>query len=217
MENKTIYLILFCLVLAGGFAYFYYNYDLKKEVIEFSNLSISAEFNGQKIKTGYIIESEHGKIEGNTSQSYEKAIVTKNQEIKIYNKNIDDQNYYIDSRTFNITKSTQRITLELIEPKEINVKILSKNPILVYLESEDARDIDFCLSWSLNYIFVKTNFTETEKFESWNKCYSGGFSLINSNKTIQIDYSKFGTPGENDYIKLLLITGLNNTKEVKIL
>jgi len=203
MENKTIYLILFCLVLAGGFAYFYYNYDLKKEVIEFSNLSISAEFNGQKIKTGYVIESEHGKIEGNTSQSYEKAIVTKNQEIKIYNKNIDDQNYYIDSRTFNITKDTQRITLELIEPKEINVKILSRDPILVNLESEDARNISFCLSWSLNYIFVKTNFTKQE-IKDYKNCY-GTFDLVNSNQTIQIDYTNL----ERQQKRLHQITFIN--------
>lgn len=221
MNKQTIYLIIFCLILAGGFGYFYYKYDFKKPTLEFSTISISAEYNNQKVVTGYVIKTSNGTKIANTSQSYEKAMVVKNTIIKIYNKNIEDQNFYTDLREFNITEDTKRINLKLVEPKEIKIKILSTKPLLVNLESEDARDIDFCISWSSNYIFVEIiNFTKTENFENWHKCYNGDFSLINSNKTIEIDYSKFGTPGKNDYIKLLLLNGAiesKNPQTIKIL
>lgn len=199
--------------------YFYLNYDFTKKPIEYSNLSISAELNNQKVVTGYIIETIDGEIIGNTSQSYEKVIVRKNQIIKIYNKNINDQNFYTDLREVNITKDTMRFDLKLEEPKEIRIKIISEEPLIIDLKSEDARDIDFCLTWSLNYIFVDAkNFTEIEKQEGWEKCYNGDFSLKNSNQTIQIDYSKFGIINDNDYIKLLLInSNKQNTKIVEIL
>lgn len=217
MNKATISLIILCLVLAGTFGYFYYKYDFTKKEIEYSNISISAEFNNQKVVTSYVIEAIN-KIEGNTSQSYEKETV-QNGIIKIYNKNLENQNFYTDLREINITKN-QRITLKLEEPKEIKTEILNKNPIILYLESEDARNIDFCLSWSMNYIFVKTNFTKIDikNYENLD-CYDGNFSLINSNKTIKINYSKFGTPNEDDYIKIILLTDVEskNPKIVKII
>ena len=216
MDKATGILLVFCLILASGFGFLYYKYEYKTESVEYSNISISAEFEGNKIKTGYVIETSNGEILGNTSKSYEKETVKVGDTIKIYNKNLKNQNFYPEIISMAITKNNQRVKLDLKEPKEIIVKINKTNPIKVYLESEDARDIDFCISWSLNYIFVEAlNFTETEKTGNWGRCYDGDFSLKNSNKTIEIKYTRFGNINEDDYIKLF-IKGINN-QTIKIL
>ena len=219
MNKTTIFSLIFCAILIGALAFFYFTYDKKEVSLDYSNLSISAEFNNQKIKTGFVIETVGEIIEGNTSQSYEKVIV-RNGLVKIYNKNLEGQNFYTDSKEINIS-GTQRIDLKLQEARNITVDIISTEPLIIDLKSPDARNIDFCLTWSLNYIFVKSNeFQEIEKIDDWEKCYNGDFSLKDSNQTIQINYSKFGTPGVNDYINLLLINnGIEprNLQIVKIL
>lgn len=218
MDKTTIVMIAFCVILAGTFLYLYYSYDIK-DPVGYSNVSISAEIEGKKIITGFVVETDKGETEGNTSRSYEKFVVNQNQVIKIKNKNIGNQTYYIESKEVNITSETHRIIFKLEEPKEIKTKVLNSNPIVLFLESENARNTDFCLSWSLNYIFVEAvNYTtrdQPENYKSW-KCYRG-FSLLNSNETIQIDYSKFGTPNENDYIKILLFSDEIESQEEQIL
>ena len=215
MNKTTVFSLIFCAILIGALAFFYFTLDKTEVSSEYSNISISADFNNQKIKTGFIVETIDGTIESNTSQSYEKVIV-KNGLVKIYNKNLDGQIFYIDSREINIS-GLQRIDLKLQEAKNITIEIISTEPLIIDLKSNDARDIDFCLTWSLNYIFVKSNeFSEIEKYEGWEKCYDGNFSLKDSNKTIQIEYSKFGTPNGGDYIKLLLINNGIKPKNLQI-
>ena len=215
MNKTTIFSLIFCAILIGALAFFYFTYDKKEVSLDYSNISISAEFNNQKIKTGFIVETIDGTIEGNTSQSYEKVIV-RNGLVKIYNKNLNGQNFYTDSKEINIS-SLQRIDLKLQEAKNITVDIISTEPLIIDLKSSDARDIDFCLTWSLNYIFVKSNeFAEIEKRDGWEKCYRGNFSLKDSNQTIQIEYSKFGTPNGGDYIHLLLINNAVESKNLQI-
>jgi len=219
MSKTTLILTIFCLVLLGALGYFYYKYEYSVSIIEYSNLSISAEENGRKIKTGFIIETQDGNILGNTSKSYEMAKVRIGDVIKIYNKNIEDQNFYTDVKEFEMKPENRRVKLTLEKPKEIIVKINKTKPIKIFLKSEDARNIDFCISWSANYIFVEAlNFTEIDKIDGWSKCYDGNFSLINSNKTIEIKYTKFGTPDDKDYIKLLLLLeNMENTETINIL
>lgn len=208
MRKSLILIFILILLLGGGFTYIYYKYEIpnKNNSITLTNLTISAEYNGKKIKTGYVIESPNGIIEGNTSQSYEFEQVRKNQVIKIYNKNIEDQLFFKDLRIIDISENLIRIDLKLEEPKPINIKKVSENPIILNLTSQDARDIDFCLDWTSAYIFVKVeNYTKIEK-EGYKNCFNGDFSLNESNnQVIKIDYTKFKIPTNEDYIKIILI------------
>lgn len=207
MNKSTVFLIIFCILLAGGLFYFSKNIDFSRKKIEYSNLSISAELKGQKIKTGYIIETSQGRIVGNTSQTYEKQTIQRNQIIKVYNKNLDNQNFYTNYQEINLTEGVKRITLKLEEPTEIIVKINDTNPIQVNLKSENARNVDFCLKSSVAYIFVKNSQYEEKKIENYTdwKCYDSKLKLVNSNETINISYTKFQTPNKNDFIKLILL------------
>lgn len=222
MSRTTNYVIMFCIILFGLFGYLYYNLDFNSK-IEYTNITISAEFNNQKIITGYIIETKDGLIVGNTSQSYEKVVVRKDETIKVYNTNIDNQNFYKNLQDVNLTMNTKRITLKLKEPKIIEYEIERNDLIKINLKSEDARDIDTCISWSTNYIFVKIKNLEeikTDGYDAWGKCYDGNFTLKNSNKTLEIQYNKFGTPNENDFIKIILINSGTEPKteqEIKLL
>lgn len=214
MEKTTISLIIVCLILAGV-GYFIYINQGSKQIEGYSNVTIIAESNNKKVATGFIIEINGEIIGGNTSMSPE-LLKIKNGLVKIYNSNLENQNYYIEEYNINLTGENKRIKFDLDAPKEIKYNLTDSNPINITLYSENARDLDFCLSWSLNYLRVSAlNSTKIEKIKN-KECYDGGFSLLNSNKTIQIEYSKFGELTKNDYIELMLIVGDTNGKTTQI-
>lgn len=189
--------------------YFYFIYDSPQEIEGFSNLSISAEFNNQKIKTGYMINTIDGIVVGNTSQSYEKVTVKKGQTINISNINIAGQSFFKDSQIIEANKDIIRVDLRLEEPTTIDYKMGNSNPVILNISSVDARDIKFCLRWSFNYIFVEAlSYNEIENFEeykNWDKCYTADYSLKNSNKLINISYREFAPTTEKDFIEISLI------------
>lgn len=210
MNKETLVMITIIIIILGITGYFYLNQE-DNDGVEYSNITIYAEEGNKRIKTGYIVNHSSGIIRGNTSQSYERLRVPKGI-VKIYNENLEGQNYFTNIITENISAPTERIKLDLRKPEEINISINDTKPLEISIYSKYAKEIKFCLAWSLNYIFVKAlDFEEIEKIENWDRCYKTNITLENSNATIKVDYTKFGTIKENDYIKLLII---NEDKEI---
>jgi hypothetical protein len=206
MEGKIIVFITLIVALAGVLGFIYYKYQpTQSEEKDLGNISISAESNGKKIKTGLLINGQ----ERNTSEGYELVRLKKGQLIQVENINLENQYFYKDKRVFNLSEENVRLDLELKEPKPLQIQIIPGNPTNITVFSEDFRDLVFCLTWSLNYIFVNSNYTQIDKikgYENWDKCYSTRLSLLNSKIEIPVNYQEFGIITEKDYINISLMT-----------
>lgn len=152
MNNKIIILIVFIIVLCGVLGFIYLKYQKPFGSQEYVNLSISAESNGKKIITGFKV----GDIYGNTSQDYELVQVPKNQNyVNVENVNLPNQFYYKTTQTINLSdQPIVRVDLDLKEFEEPMINITDGNPVNVTITSKDFRDLQFCLTSSLNYIFL---------------------------------------------------------------
>jgi len=220
MKNKIIILFVFLVICAGVVYYVYTTSD--KPITDEDKISISilTLFENKPIETNVLIETNQGIIELNTSKTYELIKVFPNQTIKITNKNIIKQKFYSDTKEIKIENINERVELTLDEPKELEVKVSESDNINVFLFSENFKEVRFCLTWSLNYIFVKAlNYTEIQRlegYEDYERCYQGNFSLINSNKTIEVKYQNMGIPDEKDYIKMIILDKANNGKIINI-
>lgn len=214
MEKKTIFILIFCLVIIGILVFVYYKYEpLEKE---YYNLSISAEYQDKKIITGFKIEPIN--IIGNTSKTYYETYKVEKSIIKIKNLNIENQNFYSDELEINLTEN-KRIDLILSKQEKIEHSIIENDTINLTIYSKNFKDIDFCLKGSFNYMFIKVkNFKEIllKDYNDYEICYDGNFSLIDNNKTIEISYEQFNNPEKNDYIDIIFIDKENNTKIIKL-
>lgn len=204
MEKKILGLVIFVLILIGFLTFIYFKFEPKTQSKEFSNISISAESEKKKIVTGFLVNGESG----NTTEYYQLVTVPKG-EVKIENVNLPGQYYYKDTKLINASQNQIRIDLKLEEVKPLQINITRGNPINLTVSSGDFRDLMFCLKGSLNYIFIKSNYSEISKlkgYESWDKCYSTKLSLKNSYINIPVSYEEFGILTDADYINISLIT-----------
>jgi len=220
MKSKIIILFAIVFLIAGAVYLVYTKTDQPISEQEKIGLSISTQFNNKKVPTTIVLETNQGIIELNTSENYELIKVLPNQTVKIANKNIDDQKFYSDSTDVIIGLENKRVDLILDEPKELSVEVTEPDSVEIYLFSENFKDVKFCLTWSLNFIFVKAlNFTEIDRldgYEEYERCYNGEFSLYNSNKTIQVLYQTMGIQSEKDYIDMIILDKAGNGKIVNI-
>jgi hypothetical protein len=183
MEKKTIFILIFCIILAGTLYYFYSNYEPKKE--EYYNISISAIENRERIKTGYEINQLN--IKGNTSSTYE-LINLKRGIYNITNRNLDKQSYYENWITYNISEN-KRIDLILEKPELPKIKKeKDKENIILIISSSNFQDIDFCLIGSINYIFLKVEPRELSFF-----------NLTNGKEYIEVRTDKYSYENYKDY------------------
>ncbi len=83
--------------------------------------------------------------------------------------------------------------------------------IILNIVSNDYRKVQFCLVWSLDYIFVKSNYTEITKpieCNNWGRCYNTDFSLNSTNSlTIPVEYPKISDSITKSYINISLMSG----------
>lgn len=254
MKKQTIGILVFCIILAVVLFYVYYTYDRVDDSL--FTVSISSQYNKERVKTGYVIDG----INGNTSYTYESHTFPK-KVISIKNINLDDQDFYEEERFYNITENT-RIDLILERPEKVFFDIKENDTIFVNLTSKNFKDINFCLLGSLNYLLIKTkprknvlffNLTKdnnvkqviSEKynvenfpgyvisnsfyrdvpyqeinklgnFTDYDRCYAGNFSLKDSSRILEIEYTEFGRIRKNDYINLSLIDKAGNVATMKI-
>jgi len=204
---RPIGIILTLLIITGivVFVYFNYNQNLKSE--ELLNLSVSADYNRQKI----ITQLQVGEQLINTSQYYEILIVPKG-EITIKNINIEEQNYYENSIIYNITENQKRIDFPLDKPIIPEIKILKLNPLIIEIKSINFKGTNFCLKSSVNFVFVETNSTKIPKpkgYENFDLCY-GTFELIGS-EVFEIKYLPLSNPTDDDYLNITVFDKAQNS------
>jgi len=220
MENlkAVVICVTIILILSGVLGFLYYKFELpRKEKENYLNLHLLANFKNNPIRTGYEIELEDRTIlQGNTSKSYELIKISPGI-IKIRNINIENQNFYIEEKIVNLSKNNTRIDVRLNEQKPVKVDVYKNDSYFVNVFSEYFKDVDFCIDYSYNFMFVEAiNFTEINKegFEEY-ECYRGDFSLIDNNKTIEISFNK-NNYQEDEFMSLFLIDSLGNQKIVKV-
>ena len=106
MKQGVIIVSILVIVLGLGMWYAYTHFELpyRKKPVEYVNISISAIHNGNKVSTGYVIETIDGTRYGNTTQYYELIKVPKNEMITAYNVNLKNQLFYQDNHSLNASE-----------------------------------------------------------------------------------------------------------------
>ena len=208
MNKATVYIVIIILVLVSVSTIIYFKYELPRRLGiegEFSNLSISAKYDGKFVEAVLIIQNGENK-EIKTREGYEFLEIKKGV-YEIYCIN-SSEIFYKAKKTFNITKDITRIDFELEKPKEVRIKS-KENGSIINLEiySENYQNAKVCLKHSLNYIFVNTEKEEIDLldgYKDWDKCYSLDKSIKGS-EFLNVSYKVFGIPNEDDYIKIAVI------------
>lgn len=211
MRKRTIFLIVFVIGVIGLLIFLYWKYELpKKNIYDLTNLSISAKLNGKLVITNYTINYNGAVKNGQTEKSgYVLEQVPKNQTIKIYNININNQTYYTDYKEFQ-AQDTKRIDFKLEQPQEVLINTTDNTDNLtIILFSKNFQNVIFCVKWSVHFISVATqDFNQTEKpdlYKTWDRCYNANFSLRNNEEKINLQYKIFGILNIDDYIKIAVI------------
>jgi hypothetical protein len=216
MSKPILILFGIVLVLGGVLAYVYFTQQEEISHPDTAVLSVSAEVDGEKVITGFKVNGE----EFNTSNfGYTLVKVPLNYVITVENVNLPDQYFYKEITEINISETATRLDLNLVEIKNLTITKEDGKPINLIVSSEDYRDLRFCLKWSLSYIFVKSNYTEIDKpqgYERWDRCYKTDLSLKNSNITIPISYDELSFPKEKDFINISLFNPELKSKETTI-
>lgn len=206
---KILGIVLTLLVISGIVLFIYFNYNPQKEE-ESINLSISTEYNHQKIKTQLEITSTNGTQFLNTSQYYEIIQVPKG-EITIKNKNIENQDYYQNIYKYNVSDENTRLDIKLEKPILPKITIIRINPLIIDVKSENFQGVNFCLISSVNLVFVSANYTEIKKpdnYSNYDSCY-GTFDL--GEKIIKINYESLSNPTKDDFLNITFYDKEGNT------
>lgn len=217
--DKTILILLgVVLVLGGILSYIYFTQQEQISNPDEAILTVSAEFNGRKVITGFKVNGE----EFNTStQGYTLVKVPLNYLITLENVNLQGQTFYKEVAEFNMTQKVIRHDIILTELGNLTINKVDGNPINLSIYSSDFRDLRFCLVWSLKYIFVMSNYTEIEKpaeFKKYDRCYKTDLSLKDTILLAPITYEELGIPTEKDFINISFFNPelINRVTSIKI-
>jgi len=202
---KTWGIVLLVLIVLGGILFIYLNYNPLQKESKIFNVSVSTEYNNQKIKTGLEVQNQ----EINTSQTYEVLSLEQGESV-FKNKNLEGQTFYENDYIYNIT-GNQRIDIELDKPEIPKISFLSVNPLVIKLKSKNFKDPMFCLKGSVNLIQIRTNETtikKPEEFGNYDSCYR--IDTITDEKIIYINYLPLSNEN-NEFLNITLKDKANNT------
>jgi hypothetical protein len=191
--RKYVGFLIFCLLLASVLGFLYYQ-DQSKPKAETYELSVRAEYKGQAIRTGMMINGENYTLNG-----YE--LLNLSGLVTLQNYNILNQSYYTRTEVINLTEKT-RYDFILEKPEEVQITSKGLNPIEVNFKGSIKQPI-VCLAYSFAYFKVKINELEIrkpERFNSYDRCYQ--LEDIENNKTILVEWSKYSEPKETDFINI---------------
>lgn len=200
---KTAIIIFIILVLALGGLFFYLKYTFSQDT-GYSNLTISTVHEGKLIRTGIRV----GDFRGESVKNAPIKLVVPNSTIKVYNYNLKDQNYYTEIKEVKTDKINNRIRLDLTEPKDLKISHYvnkSSNKINITLESEEYRNVMFCIDWTFNFISLDADYEEVEKpvsYRFFGKCYDPKIERLGK-KNIILDYNSLGGLKSNDKISFV--------------
>ena len=201
---RPLGIIITILIIGVAIAFILTNYSPQKDKTLY-NVSVSANYNDQKVITGINVNGQTI----NTSQYYEMIQLPEGL-ATFTNKNIKDQIYYENPYTYNIT-GNQRVDIFLDKPILPTITITHINPIIISISSSNFKGASFCLFSSVNFIFVKANYTQIRipnKYSTADICY-GTWDLTDT-QSFEIDYTPLSNPTEDDFLNLTIYDKAGN-------
>ncbi|MFW5794709.1 MAG: hypothetical protein ACOCV1_04415 [Bacillota bacterium] len=236
MRKQSVILItviLFLFIVSGAFVYVYFYIEKpgQEEIKEKAYVNIFAyDENNRRIVTGYKIFVGGEEIKNGTT-SYMGGIkekVPKNRTIKVYNYNMEDQNYYLNAYEFRSNDTTENYRADLFvkspgELKISRIKKLRDNGEKAFLEIQGKKDINFlsfCIDRTSNILYtdiISENFTKIEnpaRFEFYDKCYTYKKDIFKKGdeSRIEIKYLLYSQLKDEDSIDFVFFDGnlINN-------
>ena len=220
MNSKVfVFLIFLLFIVVGGITAVYLLYEQPKQAQisqNYVNLSISSlDEKGNFIKTGFIVYVNNSLYSsGNTTElGYTLNQIPQNEEIVVYNQNLENQTYYTYIYHKGIYDSLpSRIELQLQKPSDLNItsdKILGQGDSKINLNISSKgifKDAIMCIKWSVHILTINTGFIliDTPKeLSSYDKCYDLNRTIVNSTMPVSIFFSSFGDL-YNDFIYVRL-------------
>lgn len=217
MNKIIIFIFVIFIIIAGGLILLYFYFEkpaednIKNNIVD---LSIFAKESNNNIETNYTIyKDETFYSEGITLLNgavYDSVFI--NNSIEICNKNINNQEYYIECKQLSLYGGKlppQRIELNL--HKRQNLTITYEKQYLnlkLMLFSEYQKNLYLCFKYSAHLLNANlVNFQETKltNYSYYDKCYDLKTNLINETKTFNIEYKIWGNLDLSDYIDILII------------
>lgn len=156
MKKEVIISVIVILIFSSvlGYLYFFHRPQNNYSEEDKLELNIAFAFKDDLISTGYSLNG----IEGITSKKgYTQKVVWKNKTNKLYNVNLENQNYYRDYSEFKMFENMRK-NIELKKPYEVFVEeevIKDNQTINLKLKSKYYRNPVICVSWTLSYLTVK--------------------------------------------------------------
>jgi hypothetical protein len=225
MDKSIIFFVFGLLLLGGIFATVYFFYEKPTQdsgKTEYYNITIRTfdRDSNKQISTGiYITLDESTNIYYNGStlkDGYSFVQIPKNRTFTIFNHNLEEQNNYINYiKNDDLTKDIIRFDMPIYNISGIELQTLGSlgvdNPIFIKIDSNGTfTNMHFCFSWSPRIIKVFINNSEElpipkrlEKKVS--RCFKTENKLDHNYVVIPIQYTKFGTITEMDYINVYVL------------
>lgn len=228
--NKLIVFTLIAFLFIGAAVvaiYFLYEKPVQEKEPEYYNVSIRTyeDTTGRQVASGYVIVLDDSSIlyaNGTTlNQGYVLAKVPKNHTFVVFNSNIANQSYYTLRGFYGssmLPVDSFRVDFPLTSQGTVAIShdgILGIDSVIhVTLDvTGEFRYPSICLQWSSKIISV----TIPDKDEMLTlpkrlegkvvKCYSLKSTLKDDHVIIPIQYIKYGTLDESDFIQIYVLDG----------
>jgi hypothetical protein len=208
---KIIFLFIIAILLIGGFVFMYYFYEspLQEEeamTVKINLYTIDGDSH-ERISANYQIYNngnlqEIGKT--NKNAAIEKTFLV-NDTLKIQT---NASGYYTGEVILNrLNISNSRVEISMKKRGNVVVGVTGEigEELKMYLtEQGDFQNPTICFKWSTHLIYVKPigNYTQVDKFDTYDKCFK--FDNGIQFETV-LDYKTFGTVDYNDNIMIYLL------------
>lgn len=229
MKRRIIIAIL-AIVLIGVLLAFYFNFDFNFDFFNndtyLINISIAALYDDDFISTQYYVSNIQQKQKYTLLGGYVQERIPFNTTTKIYNVNLEHQNFYTDVNEVKFDDDkTHRIYLQLSKPDILKVVNINDTGELINIElkSNNYKKIRYCLRWSPNVITVKDVAFQAknddmktidlidvpDKLRTYMRCYHTHQTLNNKNDTLilKVYYESTFDFNSQDYIYLYAYDG----------
>lgn len=215
MRNSILIFVILLILIAGGLTFVYYQYEKPNRILnlEYTNLSILAILENEKIVIGYRIQRDgffHS--EGKTLEG--GAVLVKvpiNSTYEISSINLENQTYYTVTKTIIVKElKPYRADLEIVPPGNISIShFLNKTneTIILNIKSKGPYNrLIYCIDWSNNFLWVNSLKDIISKIEipKYVKCYETNISLDDNEYNITLKYKEWESLVSEDYVKIFI-------------
>lgn len=215
MRNRILIFVILLVLITGGLTFIYYKYEKTNGILnlEYTNLSISAMLENEKIVIGYILKRDgffHS--EGKTLEG--GAVLVKvpiNSTYEISSVNLENQTYYTVTKSIIVKElKPYRADLEIVPPGNISIShFLNKTNEMIILNIKSKGPYNrliYCIDWSNNFLWVNSlkNIISKIEIPKYVKCYETNISLDDNEYNITLEYKEWESLVSEDYVKIFI-------------